>query len=484
MGTLFPPDACERLAQWLRAHAYAEGVEDCSVLTGGRSSVTVGLVLRHGAGAPTRAVMRLAAQHSAAARPFDPHAMYELLECVRRAGVPAPCPIADCVQSDVVGGPFLICEYIEGSVPTPWRADGRAEIARARDAGTLLDDFVRVLAMIHAIEPSALPAGLRSTQGSRTQTLREVQRWEPVLAASPIFAADPLLGYARNWLLTCDLRSVPARLIHGDYRPGNIVLRDNRLIGVLDWELTEVGDPLYDLGAILSPALRTDGLACGLFTEDDLVRRYEKVTGTAVPVSDLHYFRVLATWKTAGIWVQLSQPFHQDADDIGALRAVFSVLQLREMVAETMGLDHPTERAGPPGTVATMAASLVGPQAAAVRRAPAGDDVVDGARAVLAFLRGIAEMAPDAEVAAFSEAADAFLRDFADRFPQWNRPAEHPIFASLSSAIDHAFRHLGPVPATSDETLWIQLRALVGWSATTRLAMHWLTRTPRPAEAA
>jgi hypothetical protein len=86
-------------------------------------------------------------------------------------------------------------------------------------------------------------------------------------------------------------------LVHGDFRMGNLMVGAAGLKGVLDWELTHVGDPVEDLGWLCVPAwrfTRRDRPAAGLGGREQLLAAYEQHAGLAIEPS------VLGWWELAG----------------------------------------------------------------------------------------------------------------------------------------------------------------------------------------
>jgi aminoglycoside phosphotransferase (APT) family kinase protein len=104
-----------------------------------------------------------------------------------------------------------------------------------------------------------------------------------------------------------------ASIVHGDYRLGNMLTgADGHIAAVLDWELCTLGDPLADLGYILNnwAAPGEDGpmnrgaaeaptQAGGFLSRDDLVARYQELTGR--DVSQVDYYRAFQYWRLAAI---------------------------------------------------------------------------------------------------------------------------------------------------------------------------------------
>lgn len=104
-----------------------------------------------------------------------------------------------------------------------------------------------------------------------------------------------------SWWLWKHLPKPPARrtIVHGDYRPANMLVEDGHVTTVLDWEFVNIGDPMEDLGWYLSPHYAGEHLIAGAFTAEDAIARYEATTGTVVDRAAVRFWSVFAIYKLA-----------------------------------------------------------------------------------------------------------------------------------------------------------------------------------------
>ncbi|MEO5840410.1 MAG: phosphotransferase [Acidimicrobiales bacterium] len=127
-----------------------------------------------------------------------------------------------------------------------------------------------------------------------SSTIREV----PAIRAA--------LAWARNNVATSDLLV----LCHGDYRTGNYLLRDGRIVGVLDWELAHVGDPVDDLAWAALPAFRGRSSLVGhMLSEHDFLDTYRRITGVEVSADTLRFWSVINHVKAASIFLRGTRAF-------------------------------------------------------------------------------------------------------------------------------------------------------------------------------
>ena len=105
---------------------------------------------------------------------------------------------------------------------------------------------------------------------------------------------------------------IGAGIVHGDYRPGNMIVADGEVKAILDWELCTLGDPLADLGYILNnwipPEEKLPDLlavdqppttAGGFISRDEICNQYADLTGR--DLTQINYYRAFAHWRLAAI---------------------------------------------------------------------------------------------------------------------------------------------------------------------------------------
>ena len=222
--------------------------------------------------------------------------------------VPVPRMVAVCEDESVIGAPFYVMEKLDGIVYDDVDAVAHLDEAQSRAAGFELID---VLARLHAVDADAVGLGDLGRPAGFVE--RQVNRWRTQWAKSKlrdIPAVDQVLDrLAAN--LPVDERH---GIVHGDYSFNNTMWsRDEpaHMQGVLDWEMSTLGDPRTDLGMVLvywgdvgarmwrARKPQPHRANKGFPTADELVERYEVTSGR--PVDDLAFFRALATVKLAVI---------------------------------------------------------------------------------------------------------------------------------------------------------------------------------------
>lgn len=209
-------------------------------------------------------------------------------EVVRAAGdggalVPA---LIDARRRDD-GRAFMVLEAIDGeTIARKIQRDD--EFATAREH--LTADLGVALAKIHHLDPTTIH-GL--------QEVDQVAQYTEAL--DTIGNPHPVLELVHNWLIDKKPPAAEPRVVHGDFRLGNVIVGPDGLRAVIDWELAHLGDPMEDLGWLCVKAWRFGGKppVAGLGEYDELFEAYEGAGGGPIDPVVVHWWEVLGTWKWA-----------------------------------------------------------------------------------------------------------------------------------------------------------------------------------------
>jgi len=156
-----------------------------------------------------------------------------------------PNVIALCDDQSILGSDFYVMEAVQGEI---FRRDV-PETLRKEDISIMADSLVSGLARLHSVDASVL-AELNKGQG---YVARQVEGWSRRYRnalTDDVHDGEDVMA----WLDANKPDDVGSCIIHGDWRIDNMVfdLGKKKLVGVLDWELATVGDPLMDLGSALA----------------------------------------------------------------------------------------------------------------------------------------------------------------------------------------------------------------------------------------
>jgi len=265
---------------------------------------TLALILRRGVAARDPAPGAAAATAGAPSNVSLDHEA-ELLTRAARHGVPTPPVRAVLTDADQLGSGFVM-DRIDGET-IPRRILRDAQFAQAR-AG-LASQCGAVLARIHGVPWRDLAWLRRSSAEAELAHYAHVHR----AGGTP----RPVFEWAMRWLREHLPAPVEPRLVHGDFRNGNLIVGADGLRAVLDWELAHVSDPMEDLGWICVNSWcfgQTDHPVGGFGTREDLFAAYEAESGRAVDASRVFFWEVLGTLKWGVMCGQMYRAFASGGD--------------------------------------------------------------------------------------------------------------------------------------------------------------------------
>jgi aminoglycoside phosphotransferase (APT) family kinase protein len=296
------------LAAWLSGHVEGfAGPLSIEQFAGGQSNPTFKLVT------PSRSYVMRAKPGPAAKLLPSAHAIereYRVMDALAGTGVPVAKMFALCEDEAVIGRAFYLMEFVEGRVLWDQSLPGMTSADRA----AIYDEMNRVIAALHTVDTDA--AGLADYGRAGNYFARQIGRWSKQYQASetePIEAMQRLI----EWLpqhIPSEAARADARvsIVHGDYRLDNLIFHPNepRVLAVLDWELSTLGDPLADfayhcMAWHVDPAqfrgiAGLDWAALGIPDEKRYVERYCERTGFEIR-GDWNFYLAYNMFRIAAI---------------------------------------------------------------------------------------------------------------------------------------------------------------------------------------
>lgn len=232
-----------------------------------------------------------------------------VLQRLADTAVPVPAVLGVCDDNRVNGAPFFVMGHCDGTIVRD--AAQFADVADESQRQTVAQSLVEVLARLHSADLASMGWGGRTAQRGYVQ--RQLRRWSENWERDRVRVL-PSIEHARNALS----RSIPPQrrtsVVHGDFRLDNCVIGpDFSVVGVLDWELSTVGDPLADLGQFLvywaEPGDEVTALenpptvVSGVPSRAELVRSYREAIGPQLEFDDaeIDFYIAFNWWKTACI---------------------------------------------------------------------------------------------------------------------------------------------------------------------------------------
>lgn len=224
-----------------------------------------------------------------------------LMRAAAANGVPVPDIIHLLSPGDGLGEGFVMA-FVEGEtlggriVRSPALAPARETLAQACGA---------ILARIGAIDPAGFPSLVRYDPAHL------VDHWLVRYRGSG--RARPVFELAFRWLGDhCPPPPERPRLVHGDFRNGNLMVGPEGVRAVLDWELAHLGDPMEDLGWLCVASWRFGriGLPVGGFGDVDALKAgYESVSDMPLDWNRLHWWEVFGTLRWGVMCAGMAEAF-------------------------------------------------------------------------------------------------------------------------------------------------------------------------------
>lgn len=231
---------------------------------------------------------------------------YRVLKALNTTNVPVPRVLLACDDTSVTGAPFYLMERVRGFVirdelpPYAGTAAGRVAISKA---------LIDALVALHSVDWQGV--GLADFGKPEGYISRQIRRWTGQLEKSrqrPLADLDAVTA----WLSEHVPVSGPATIVHGDYRFDNTMYAHDRpeVMAIFDWEMATLGDPLADVGYLLSfwreqgdpePEFASASWRVmekpGFPTRAEVADYYAERTGRTV--RDMIFYVTLAIWKLA-----------------------------------------------------------------------------------------------------------------------------------------------------------------------------------------
>lgn len=193
-------------------------------------------------------------------------------KALRPAYPVVPAMVALCQDAGVIGVDFYVMERIDGLIPRARMPEGLR--LSADDNRRLCLNVVEKLVELHRIDPAAV--GLEALGRGPGYPRRQIEGWSDRYEKALTWNV-PRFRRVRDWLREHTPEDAATCVIHNDWRLDNVVLaadEPTRVVGVLDWEMATLGDPLMDLG---------NALAYWVQADDDFVMRAMRRQPTHLP---------------------------------------------------------------------------------------------------------------------------------------------------------------------------------------------------------
>jgi aminoglycoside phosphotransferase (APT) family kinase protein len=233
----------------------------------------------------------------------------KLFAAARDAGVPGPEVLLVLQPEDGLGAGFFM-EWISGET-LGGRIARAPEFAEVRK--TLAHQCGEILARLHKVDVKA--SGLDQmleVLSPEAFVQRTYERY--LLLGTP----QPMIDYTAQWLLANLPKSKRMTLVHSDYRNGNLIVDSEKgVVAVLDWELAHIGDPMRDLGWLVTRSWRfgvAEKEVGGFGDLDDLISGYESVGGGTVDRAAVRFWELFGSFWWAVSTLSMGQSFRDGSE--------------------------------------------------------------------------------------------------------------------------------------------------------------------------
>jgi aminoglycoside phosphotransferase (APT) family kinase protein len=298
---------------WLRARtSLPPGLPEVKQFSGGASNLTY--LLRYG---DHDLILRRPPTGTKAKSAHDMGREYRIQAGLKPVFRYVPEMVAHCNDDAIVGSEFYVMERVAGTIPGHHELGVDLTPEQSRQHGFT---FIDTLAELHAVDPEA--AGLTDLGRGAGYVERQVTGWSDRYRKAKTWNV-PSYERVMAWLAANQPADVRTCVIHNDFRLDNVVLAPDdplRVVGVLDWELATLGDPLMDLGSALAYWVQADddwafrrfklqpSDVPGMLTRDEIVEYYAKRSG--LTADNWAFYEVFGLFRLAVIAQQIYYRYH------------------------------------------------------------------------------------------------------------------------------------------------------------------------------
>eukprot|EP01084_Bolivina_argentea_P128739 227499_1 len=252
---------------------------------------------------------------------------YRVMSALQNTRVPVPKTYLLCTDSSIIGTPFYICEYVKGIIFT----SSHLPKLKPQQRFTIYAELQKVLSAIHSVNLSEV--GLTDFSKSTTDHVtRTLNIWNAQFNRSKsretenIDALNKFYSAVNNYQRRDTESNKIKCLVHGDFRLDNVIfdMKSLRIIAVIDWEISSIGNPLTDVAGFCLPyhqyPVKTKGTSRGLagidLTKAGIPNELEFVsawiTGLNVktslfirnfefPIKDFNFYLAVTLYRNIGV---------------------------------------------------------------------------------------------------------------------------------------------------------------------------------------
>ncbi len=314
-GTVRDEDAFDvaAVSKWL-----GEEITEVRQFRGGASNLTYLLVSTSSTGERRELILRRPPAGTKAKSAHDMSREYRIMAGLKPVFGKVPEMVGFCADTSVIGSEFYVMERLDGHIP---RKELGIEMT-PEQLRQLCTNTIDVLIELHQVDPAA--AGLADLGKGEGYVARQISGWSDRYRKAKTWNV-PSFETVMTWLDAEQPKDRGSCLIHNDFKFDNMVLdRDDptQPIGLLDWEMATIGDPLMDLGCTLSYWIQADDDKMarsfrrlpthlpGMLTRQEVVDYYCSRTGIELTDREWAFYQVYGLFRLAVIVQQIYYRYH------------------------------------------------------------------------------------------------------------------------------------------------------------------------------
>jgi aminoglycoside phosphotransferase (APT) family kinase protein len=238
---------------------------------------------------------------------------FRVLKALEGTAIPAPRAHWFDATGDWLERPFIVMDRHEG-VCDYFVLNGGTLGFDAGHREWLAHRFCEVLASIHMLDWRAAGLGDLFEDPGESAACAAIDEWEAYLDRQ-LMEPMPELTTVIGWLRRNAPRSQATVFVHGDFKPGNALIKDGDIEVILDWETMHLGDPLEDIGWVTNPVRQGEHLIPGVWERPQLYAYYSQLTGFRVDEESVHFWNIFANFKLAAILLTGVRSFREGRSD-------------------------------------------------------------------------------------------------------------------------------------------------------------------------
>ncbi len=289
-----------RVTNWLADRVDIVAPLRFELIAGGRSNMTFTVTDQAGG----RFVLRRPPMGELLPSAHDMAREHRLMHALRDSPVPVPRMVGLCQDPEVNGRDFYVMHFLDGVIVRDVDIGATIEPAARR---RMCEELIDTLIALHRVDIDEVGLGDLAKRSGYIE--RQIKRWSGQWEQSKT-REIPLIDRVRDTLAERMPEAARTTIAHGDYRLSNCMMDPaGPVVGVLDWELCTLGDPMADLAGLLGywhdpaePDVGGDNETTGLpgfLSQEEMAGLYADQIG--VSLDEVDYYRAFASWRLACI---------------------------------------------------------------------------------------------------------------------------------------------------------------------------------------